>query len=449
MLSARTVLKSPHLHAEAREIMKKIIPPVKGTRDFYPEQMAVRTWIYNTARAVSESFGYQEYEAPMLESLALYVARSGDELVNDQAYVFADRGGDQIALRPELTASLARMVAQRQGELAFPVRWWSFGPFWRYERPQRGRTREFFQWNVDMLGASSPEADAENVAVLASFLKRVGLFSSQVLILVNDRRLMDTGFEELGIGTGARAGLSSLLDRRSKLNPETWLREATELGLSGTQLARLDGLLEDKDLWKRSVELRRFFAAIDALGVAEFVRFDASIVRGLQYYTGTVFEAWEVGGEIRRSLLGGGRYDNLLSDVGGTPLPAVGFALGDVVMTLLLEKYDLLPADLGVFPASVLVTVFDAEHQRASLELAAELRQSGLNVALYPDPDKLARQFKYADKVQARLALVVGPDEARAGQVTLKDLRTGIQQSVVRSGVAAACRQVLEAPRPQ
>jgi histidyl-tRNA synthetase len=429
--------------------MKKVIPPVKGTRDFYPEQMAVRTWLYDTARAVSESFGYQEYEAPILESLALYVARSGDELVKDQAYVFADRGGDQIALRPELTASLARMIAQRQGELVFPVRWWSFGPFWRYERPQRGRTREFFQWNVDMLGASSPEADAENVAVLASFLRRVGFAPSQVLILVNDRRLMDAGFEELGIRDEVRAGVSSLLDRRSKLNAETWLKEASELGLSGTQVARIDVLLEDKDLWKRSPELRRFFAAIDALGVAEFVRFDASIVRGLQYYTGTVFEAWEVGGEIRRSLLGGGRYDNLLSDVGGTPLPAVGFALGDVVMTLLLEKYDLLPADLSVFPASVLVTVFDAEHHLASLELAADLRQSGLSVALYPDPDKLARQFKYADKIRARLALVLGPDEARAGQVTLKDLGTGVQQSVDRTRVAEACRETLEAPRPK
>jgi histidyl-tRNA synthetase len=429
--------------------MKKIIPPVKGTRDFYPEQMAVRTWLYATARAVSESFGYQEYEAPILESLALYVARSGDELVKDQAYVFADRGGDQIALRPELTASLARMIAQRQGELAFPVRWWSFGPFWRYERPQRGRTREFFQWNVDMLGASSPEADAENVAVLASFLKRVGLSPSQVLILVNDRRLMDAGFEELGISAAARAGVSSLLDRRSKLNAEAWLKEATDLGLSGTQLARLDGLLEDEDLWKRSAELRRFFAAIDALGVAEFVRFDASIVRGLQYYTGTVFEAWEVGGEIRRSLLGGGRYDRLLSDVGGAPLPAVGFALGDVVMTLLLEKYDLLPANLNVYPASVLVTVFDSEHHLASLDLAADLRRSGLSVALYPDPDRLARQFKYADKIKASLALVLGPDEARAAKVTLKDLRTGMQQSVDRALVAAACRDALEAPRPQ
>lgn len=425
--------------------MKKVISPVKGTRDFYPEQMAVRTWLYNTARTISESFGYQEYESPILESLSLYVARSGDDLVKDQAYVFADRGGDQIALRPELTASLARMIAQRQGDLAFPVRWWSFGPFWRYERPQRGRTREFFQWNVDMLGASSPEADAESVAVLASFLRRVGLTPVQVLILVNDRRLMDACFEDLGIESKVRTELSLLLDRRAKENPDAWRREATQLGLSGNQVSRLEALTQDQELWQRSADLRRFFTAIDALGVAEFVRYDASIVRGLQYYTGTVFEAWEVGGDIRRSLLGGGRYDNLLSDVGGTPVPAVGFAMGDVVMTLLLEKYHLLPADLPVFPAAVLVTVFDIAHQQESIRLATELREAGLRVALYPDADKLTRQFKYADKIRVRLALILGPDEISSSCVTIKDLQTGTQQTLSRTNIAAACRQRLEA----
>jgi histidyl-tRNA synthetase len=155
--------------------MKKVIQSVKGTRDFYPEQMATRVWLYNTMREVAESFGYQEYEAPILESLDLYAAKSGEELVKEQSYVFTDRGGSEITLRPELTPSLARMIAQKQNELNFPVRWWSFGPFWRYERPQKGRTREFFQWNVDMLGVSSPEADAENAAVLARFFQRVGL----------------------------------------------------------------------------------------------------------------------------------------------------------------------------------------------------------------------------------------------------------------------------------
>jgi histidyl-tRNA synthetase len=206
----------------------------------------------------------------------------------------------------------------------------------------------------------------------------------------------------------------------------------------------LEALLRDEELWRSSAELRRFFAATEALGLKDFVRFDASVVRGLQYYTGTVFEAWEVGGDIRRSLLGGGRYDQLLADVGGGPLPAVGFAMGDVVMTLLLEKYGLLPDDLRVFPAPILVTVFDADHHAASLRLAADLRVEGLAVALYPDAEKLGRQFKYADRIQARIALVLGPDELRAEEVTLKELATGQQSRVARGSIAETCRRLLE-----
>jgi len=179
--------------------MKNVVQSVKGTRDFYPEQMAVRTWLYETVREVAESFGYQEWEAPLLETLDLYAAKSGEELVKEQSYVFKDRGGDEITLRPELTPSLARLIAQKQQQLTFPLRWWSFGPFWRYERPQKGRTREFFQWNVDMLGPNTPEADAENVAVLATFFQRVGLTPNEVMILVNDRRLIDAQFDKFDV----------------------------------------------------------------------------------------------------------------------------------------------------------------------------------------------------------------------------------------------------------
>ena len=425
--------------------MKSIIQPVKGTRDFYPEQMAIRTWLYEKARSVAESFGYQEYEAPMLESLELYAARSGEELVKEQSYVFPDRGGSEITLRPELTASLARMIAQKQNELAFPVRWWSFGPFWRYERPQKGRTREFFQWNVDMLGAESPEADAENVAVLATFFKQVGLNPSQVIILVNNRRLMDSQFDRFGIVKDIRPGVSSWIDRRGKMSPEAWENYSDEIGLSSTQLKSIKTMLDDKELWKQSDELPRFFSAIEALGISEYIRFDSSIVRGLQYYTGTVFEAWEVGGEIKRSILGGGRYDNLLADVGGEHLAGVGFAMGDVVITLLLQKNDLLPKNLIIHPASVLVTVFDQERLLASFKLATELRQTGLNVAVYPETAKLPKQFKYADKIKARVALVLGPDEIANNQVTIKDLSTGNQQTVLRVDAAKTIRQqVLE-----
>lgn len=426
--------------------MKRVIPPVKGTRDFYPEQMAVRTWIYRTAKSSAESFGYQEYEAPILESLSLYAARSGDELVQDQAYVFEDRGGDKIALRPELTASLARMIAQKQAELVFPVRWWSFGPFWRYERPQKGRTREFFQWNVDILGAKSPEADAENVAVLADFLHKVGLTPAEVLILVNDRRLMEASFEQIGIPAAQHQTVSEWLDRRARSPEDAWRTEGKKLGLGSNQLAELEAALADGELWKRSPELVRFFSAVSALGLSDFVQFDASIVRGLSYYTGTVFEAWEVGGEIRRALLGGGRYDNLLTDVGGSSLPAVGFAMGDVVMALLLEKYGLVPSDLPIHPARILVTLFDPQHISASFKLAADLRRAGLPATVFTEQEKLARQFRYADRSGAVLVLVLGPDEISAGQVTLKDLRTGSQSLVPREAIVEQCRTLLERP---
>ena len=423
--------------------MKKVIQSVKGTRDFYPEQMATRVWLYNMMREVAESFGYQEYEAPMLESLELYASRSGDELVKEQAFAFTDRGGSEITLRPELTLSLARMIAQKQKELNFPVRWWSFGPFWRYERPQRGRTREFFQWNVDLLGVSSPEADAENAAVLATFFQRVGLSPQQVLIKVNNRRLIDSRFDAYDIPADQRPAVSSWIDRREKMTPEAWMEYGKEIGLSPEQITNLKGMLADKDLWKQSAELTRFFGVIDALGLSQYFEFDPSIMRGLLYYTGTVFEAWEVGGDIKRSILGGGRYDNLTRDVGGDPIPGVGFAMGDVVIGLILEKYGLLPKDLNISPASVLVTVFDEARLLDSFKLASELRRAGLNVICYPEATKLPKQFKYANRVGAKLTLVLGPDELEKGRVAVKNLINGEQVSVAREALADTIRKII------
>lgn len=424
--------------------MKNIIQPVKGTRDFYPEQMTIRTWLYDLLRQVSESFGYQEWEAPFLESLELYAAKSSEEIVREQSYVFEDRGGKMITLRPELTPSLARMVAQKQNELVFPLRWWSFGPFWRYERPQKGRTREFFQWNVDLLGPNSPESDAENVAVLATLFKTVGLTPKEALIMVSDRRLLDAQLNAFEVPQESRAAVSAWIDRRDKLSAEAWRANARELGLSDQQLSKVEAMLADKDLWKTSAELPRFFEAIGSLGLSDYVRFDAGVVRGFTYYTGTVFEAWEVGGDIKRAILGGGRYDKLLADVGGDLLPAVGYAMGDVVFTLMLEKYGLLPKELKVNPAEVLVTVFSQELFGESLRLASELRAGGLNVVCYPGPAKLPKQFKYADRMGMRLVTVIGPDEAAAGKVTIKDLKSSAQQTVLRADTARAVRQILE-----
>lgn len=426
--------------------MKNLISPVKGTRDFYPEQMAVRTWLYGKVRRVSESFGYQEWEAPILETIDLYAAKSGDELVNQQSFVFPDRGGDMIALRPELTPSLARLVAQKQNELVFPLRWWSYGPFWRYERPQRGRTREFFQWNIDLIGVDSPEADAELIAIAASFLQQAGLSSQQAVILVNDRKLTNSQLERLGIPAEKRPDFLGLIDRRLKMKPADWDRNALDLGMSQAQLDGMKAFLANPVLWEQSETLVRVFAAVEALGVKKYVRYDSNIIRGLLYYTSTVFEAFDLTGGVRRAILGGGRYDNLMAQVGGDPLPAVGFAMGDVVLTLMLETLGLLPANLGRSPADVLVTVFSPDLQPASMNLAAELRTAGLKVVCSSEAGKLPRQFKLADRMGIKVTLVLGPDEAAQGKVTVKDLSNGTQDIIERAAVPGAVKSILERP---
>jgi histidyl-tRNA synthetase len=412
--------------------MKAIIQPLKGTRDFYPELMAIRNWLYSTIRQVSESFGYQEYEAPFLETIDLYAAKSGEELVNKQSYVFPDRGGDMITLRPELTPSLARMIAQRQRELTFPLRWWSFGPFWRYERPQKGRTREFFQWNIDLIGSDAPEADAEMITILATFFKTLGLKPTDINIQINDRHLLETELESIGFPADAVREISRWIDRRDKLNSSDWEEYGRELGVTSKQLNAVIALLKSNDLWKKSKELVQAFNALEAMGMLEYIKYNPAIIRGLDYYTGIVFEAFDLGGDVPRAIMGGGRYNNLLAAVGGEPLAATGFALGDVVISLILESKGLIPKDLGGSPAEVLVTVFDVERLNTSFRFAAELRNAGVKVACYPEVAKLPKQFKYADRMKVSTVVVIGPDEAARDQVTIKKLASGEQQTIAR-----------------
>jgi histidyl-tRNA synthetase len=423
--------------------MKNIIPSVKGTRDFYPNEMGFRNWLYGKVRQVSESFGYQEFEGPFLESIDLYAAKSGEELVKEQSFVFPDRGGDLLTLRPELTPTLVRMVAQKQRQLTFPLRWWSFGPFWRYERPQKGRTREFFQWNIDLIGVASPEADAEMVAIMARLFESVGLTPDEVTIAVNNRRLMDGEIGQLDIRKDARKSVNRLIDRKEKLSIEKWNAYALELGLSTDQIDDLNKLLSNLTLWEKSDELVRFFTAIDILGVSNYVQFDPKIIRGLDYYTGTVYEGLAVTPDIRRSISGGGRYDNLLADVGGDPLPGTGFAMGDMVISLLLEKYGHKPESFDQSTAPVIVTIFNEELLLDAYELADEFRNAGINVATYPVEEKLGKQFKYADRIGTKIAVVLGPDEISSGKVVLKDLRNRVQESVPRDTAAEKIRQML------
>jgi len=420
--------------------MANKIQTVKGTREFYPEEMALRNYLYSKALAASQSFGYQEYDGPFIEPIDLYAAKSGEELVKKQSFTFEDRGGDLVTLRPELTPSLARMIAAKQNELTYPVRWWSFGPFWRYEQPQKGRTREFFQWNIDMLGVNSPEADAELIAIAATFLRSVKLDPERAAIYVNNRRLMDSQFDAIGITPEKRMDVSNMVDRRSKMESAKWDAYVLESGITNTQLDGLKNILGNFDLWKQSDELVRLFAALEVLGVKEYVKFDPNIMRGLLYYTGTVFEAFDTSGSVKRSILGGGRYNNLLTDVGGAPLPATGFAMGDVVIGIVLQEAGLLP-EFAPTPASVLVTVFDESMWLKSYQLAAQLRAAGLNAMVYPEPAKLQKQFKFADRMKVSVVVTVGPDEDAKGLAAVKSLLSGEQVTVAREALAEEIRK--------
>ena len=418
--------------------MKPKIQSVKGTRDFYPEQMALRNWLYGNMKAASQLFGYQEYDGPFVETLDLYAAKSGEELVKEQSFVFNDRGGDQITLRPELTPSLARMVAARQAQLPRPIRWWSFGPFWRYERPQKGRSREFFQWNIDLLGVDSPAADAELAAVAVTFFRLVGFTSDEVKLQFNNRRLMDAEVAALGLAD-KKLAVFRLIDRRDKMSAEAWEKYASEQGVSPQQLDELKAILANRDLWRKSDECVAFVEAAGALGIADYLEYETTVVRGLDYYTGTVLEARDREGQFR-AILGGGRYDNLVGDVGGERLPGVGFAMGDMVIGLMAQQYGKVPP-LRPSPAEVLVTVFDRAGLADALKLAGELRAAGVRAEWYPEAAKLDKQLKYADGTGVRFAIIIGPDEAARGEVTLKDLQNRTQAALPRAQLAAEIRR--------
>jgi histidyl-tRNA synthetase len=421
--------------------MAQIISSVKGTRDFYPEDMAIRRWIYQKMQEVSELYGYVEFDGPFLERIDLYAAKSGEELVKEQAFVFPDRGGDLITLRPELTPSLARMIAQRQKQLVFPQRWWSFGPFWRYERPQKGRTREFFQWNVDMLGSDAPESDAELIAVCATFFQKVGLSPDQVKIFVNSRALMDIVLKRLGIEPALKSSVFRLIDRRDKLSKQEWGEYAIKLGLDQSQYESLISVLNDKNLWQESDSLKTIFLLLEKMELKDYVTFDPQIVRGLDYYTGVVFEARDMDKE-GRAILGGGHYGNLVGDVGGDVLPGVGFAMGDVMLRLVLEKYDCLPKSPNT-SAKVLVSVFNETLFSDSLEIANKLRNANIPTVFINEPTKLQKQFKYADRIGVPIVLVLGPDEKNNGQITIKNLKTRDQKNIDQKELISYITKIL------
>ena len=414
---------------------QNIIPPVKGTRDFYPEDQAFQNWLYSKFKEVAELFGFQEYEGPTIESLDLYAAKSGEELVKRQAFTLKDQSENILALRPEMTPTLARMVAQKAGELTFPVKWFNFGRRFRYEKPQKGRSREFFQWDVDILGPENLEADAEVIAIAATLFQKLGLTPQEVRIKINDRKLLQERFLSLQIPEEKMVAAFRLADKKDKVSRMDFIEMAKEEDFSEDQAKGILQILEEKNAFLDSLWLVKIFELLKRYGVAEYAEYDPSIVRGLEYYTRTVFECWDSRGEFR-AIGGGGRYDNLVESVGGKQkIPGVGIAMGDMVIAEVLRANNKYPS-LSVNKTKVLVTVFSPELYDKSLEIADKLREKDINTEVYLDPSaKMEKQLKYADRKAIPYAIIIGPVEAVGNTIVIKNMSTGEQKTVPESEI--------------
>ena len=409
---------------------------VRGTRDFYPEDMRVRNWLFERFHSAARAHGFEEYDAPVLETEELYTRKAGEE-ITQQLYNFEDKGGRKVALRPEMTPSLARMVMARAGALALPIKWYSIPQCWRYERTQRGRGREHYQWNVDIWGMDGVEADAELLSVLVQFFQSVGLGSADLVIRVSSRKVLEEVLGSLGISGDIFAQTCIIVDKMDKLPADAIEAQLSELGLESSSISTIQSVLSINDLSSLASalggdsaavgELNALFALTDAYGISDWIEFDASVVRGLAYYTGPVFEAHDRAGELR-AICGGGRYDKLIGTLGGKDLPATGFGFGDMVVMELLAEKGLVP-DLtnGV---SDVVFGMGAELRGAAMQVASVLRANGRSVDLVLEDKRMKWVFKHAERCGASRLVMVMPDEWSAGKVRIKDLGTGEESTV-------------------
>lgn len=410
-----------------------------GFRDFFPADLTARQLIVSAWRETARRYGFEEYDGPPLEPLELYVEKSGEEIV-EQLYTFQDKGGRDVALRPEMTPTLARMVGERGRALPKPIRWFSVPQLFRYERTQRGRLREHFQWNVDIVGEEGIGADVEVLSVALDGLGALGLGAGDVEARVNDRRLLEALLVHCGVPRAELGTAYAAIDKMSRETPEeTRKRLGEDAGLGRDVIAAvmaifdhdLDGLgATYGDVPSVAPELARlgtYFETLDEMGWGAFVRFDPRIVRGLDYYTGTVFEIFDRQGELR-AICGGGRYDDLLSAVSDLELSAVGFGMGDVVLGELLGERGLLPESTPG-PDYHIVTITDAE--RPTLRrVARQLRAGGHSVSYTLRQVGVGKQFKEADSRNAREAVVLGPDEVGRGLAVVRSMATGEEREV-------------------
>lgn len=429
--------------------------PLPGFRDFYPEDFARRQHIYAAWRRAARAHGFQEYDAPVLEPLELYTTKSGEE-IEGQLFNFTDKGDRAVSLRPEMTPTVCRMVGAKAGSLKRPIKWFSIAEFYRYERAQKGRLRAFSQLNADIFGEAGPEAEIELIALLIQCLAGFGLTPDDFYIRLSDRNLWFYYLEALGFNEAQTRDLLSAIDRHEKMGDEAFKAYADKHGqldpvakikivsfLGVKSLLALEtalSALKTDKITARLADWHKILDGLAAMGLAEFVQVDLGVVRGLAYYTGFVFEAFDRQGELR-ALAGGGRYDNLVGKLGYTDLPAAGFAIGDVTTGLLLEQHGKLP--VGVHAPDVYVVFGGEAEKRIAFADIQSLRAAGWRVE-YPFKDAaFGKQFKAAAESGARLALIYGADEMAKGVVKIRNLVDRTERDVPRGQLSAAVRESL------
>ena len=415
--------------------------PYKGTRDFYPCDMKLRNWFFGKIRETLELSAFDEYNAPMIESLELYIAKSGEEIAKEQTYNFLDRGGRMLAIRPEMTPSVARMVAAKMGELNYPLKWFSIPNMYRYERPQRGRLREFWQLNVDIFGCDTYEADLDTVQSAINVLRAFGADESMFKVHINNRRFFNDVIAAIcGTDTEGSRKVSKIVDRKNKVTREAYVKDMNELGINEAQIEKIDALYtmdvkEATALCPDSVgskELISLFDALAATGLLKYCVFDFGIIRGLDYYTGTVFEVFDEDPENNRAMFGGGRYDNLVGLFAkNAKISGVGYGMGDVTLENFLVSHNLVP-DLYGEDYKVLVTRFEDVPYENYIALTDELRALGITSTVYIGTKKFGKQIDFAVKDKYSHVVIMGGDELTSGKVKIKNLNTREESEVER-----------------
>lgn len=411
----------------------------KGVRDFYPEDMAVEKHIFSIWRDICEKYGYEEYGASVLEPADLYRAKSGEEIVNEQTYTFTDRGDREVTLRPEMTPTVARMVAARRRELAYPLRWYSIPNLFRYEQPQRGRVREHWQLNVDLFGADGLQAEIEVINMAYDITRAYGLADNQFEIRVNSRRIVDYVTREVfGLNEDQAHKIAKLIDKKDKMQAGSFDAAVIEVFALDQSLRGKDEAFitllnsknfeefvsklpqQDKGEHQGLREIREVLAGLERLGITN-ARFDQTLMRGFDYYTGIVFEVYDLNPQNRRSVFGGGRYDDLLSLFGNDKVSAVGFGAGDVIARDLMETYSTLPQPKA--PADLALVIVGEQNAPYALDLAQTLRERGIRVAVDLSGKKLGDQIGNADKRGIPRVIAIGDEEVKTGKLRMKDLK--------------------------